>query len=59
MEDCKLIDVEKSGDIYKAIVKTHEGEYLEYHTPVLLMHWAPKETNFARSVGIRNGIISR
>jgi glycine/D-amino acid oxidase-like deaminating enzyme/thioredoxin reductase/Fe-S-cluster-containing hydrogenase component 2 len=55
-EDCKLIDVEKSGDIYKAIVKTHEGEYLEYHTPIFINALGSEGNYFARSVGIETGL---
>jgi glycine/D-amino acid oxidase-like deaminating enzyme/Fe-S-cluster-containing hydrogenase component 2/thioredoxin reductase len=56
MEDCRLIDVEKTGDMYKAIVRNHEGEYLEYHTPVFINALGDSGDDFARRLGIETGL---
>ncbi len=56
LEDTRLIDVEKSGDLYKAIVKTHEGEYVEYHTPVFINALGAEGDKFAKSMGIETGL---
>ena len=55
-EDTRVIDVEKSGDIYKAIVRSHEGEYLEYHTPVFINALGSEGDKFAKSLGIETGL---
>ncbi len=55
-EHCSLIDVEKTGDIYKAVVKNHAGEYIEYHTPVFINALGDKGSHFAKSLGIETGL---
>ncbi len=56
LENCRLIDVEKSGDTYKAIVRTHEGEYVEYHTSLFINALGDKGSHFARMLGIETGL---
>ncbi|MFN3555186.1 MAG: FAD-dependent oxidoreductase [Bacteroidales bacterium] len=56
LEDTRLIDIEKSGDLYKAIVKTHEGEYVEYHTPVFINALGAEGDQFARKLNIETGL---
>lgn len=55
LEDCKLIDVSKNDDIYKAIVLTHENEYIEIHTPVFINALGAESNVFARKLGIETG----
>jgi glycine/D-amino acid oxidase-like deaminating enzyme/Fe-S-cluster-containing hydrogenase component 2/thioredoxin reductase len=55
-EHCSLIDVEKTGDMYKAVVKNHEGEYIEYHTPVFINALGDKGSHFAKILGIETGL---
>jgi glycine/D-amino acid oxidase-like deaminating enzyme/thioredoxin reductase/Fe-S-cluster-containing hydrogenase component 2/bacterioferritin-associated ferredoxin len=54
LEDCKLIDVKKSGNTYKAIVKTHEGKYIEYHTERFINALGAEAGKFAQKLGHRN-----
>jgi glycine/D-amino acid oxidase-like deaminating enzyme/thioredoxin reductase/Fe-S-cluster-containing hydrogenase component 2/ferredoxin len=56
MENCKLVDVEKSGDLYKAIVRNNEGEYVEYHTPLFINALGDQGNNFAQMLGIQTGL---
>jgi glycine/D-amino acid oxidase-like deaminating enzyme/Fe-S-cluster-containing hydrogenase component 2/thioredoxin reductase/ferredoxin len=56
IDDTKLIDIEKAGDIYKATVKNHEGEYLEYHTPVFINALGAEGDKFARVLGMETGL---
>ncbi len=56
LEDCRLIDVEKHGDTYKAIVRNHEGEYIEYHTPLFINALGDQGSHFARMLNIETGL---
>lgn len=56
LEDTKLIDVEKQGDKYIAIVKNHEGKYVEYHTPVFINALGSEGDKFAKTLGIETGL---
>jgi len=56
LDDTKLVDIEKTGDIYKAIVKNHEGEYVEYHTPVFINALGAEGDKFARVLGMETGL---
>jgi glycine/D-amino acid oxidase-like deaminating enzyme/thioredoxin reductase/Fe-S-cluster-containing hydrogenase component 2 len=56
LENCRLIDVEKVGDTYKAIVITHDGEYVEYHTKLFINALGDKGSHFARMIGIETGL---
>ncbi|MFW5708437.1 MAG: FAD-dependent oxidoreductase, partial [Bacteroidota bacterium] len=56
LEDTRLVDVEKAGDTYKAIVMTHEGEYVEYHTPVFINALGAEGDKFAKLLGIETGL---
>ncbi len=55
-ENCKLIDVEKTGDLYKVIVQEHGGEYVEYHTPVFINALGDQGNLFASKLGIETGL---
>ncbi len=56
LENCRLIDVEKVGDLYKAIVRNHDGAYIEYHTPLFINALGDQGDVFARKVGIETGL---
>lgn len=56
VEDCKLINIEKCGDIFKAVVRNHSGEYIEYHTPVFVNALGDEGDHFARLLGIETGL---
>lgn len=53
LEDCRLIDVKKSGDKYKALVKTHRGKYIEYHSEIFINALGAEAGKFAEKLGIR------
>jgi glycine/D-amino acid oxidase-like deaminating enzyme/thioredoxin reductase/Fe-S-cluster-containing hydrogenase component 2 len=56
MEDSRLIDIQIENDIYKAIVRGHDQEYLEIHTPVFINALGPEGDVFARQLGIETGL---
>lgn len=56
LEDCKLIDVAKTGSLYQVIVQDHQGNYQEYHTPHFINALGPEGDSFTRSLGIETGI---
>jgi glycine/D-amino acid oxidase-like deaminating enzyme/thioredoxin reductase/Fe-S-cluster-containing hydrogenase component 2 len=56
LENTKLIDIEKTGDKYIAVVKSHDGEYIEYHTPVFINALGADGDKFARKLGIDTGL---
>ncbi len=56
LEDCRLINIEKCGEIYKAVVLSHSGEYLEYHTRVFVNALGDQSDHFARMLGIHTGL---
>lgn len=56
LEDCKLIDLRKEGDLYKVLVQTHDQEFVEYHTEIFINALGPEGDTFARKLGIETGI---
>ena len=56
LEDCKLINIEKHGDQYHAIVRDHKGEYIEYRTPVFINALGSEGNHFARMLEIETGL---
>ena len=56
IENCEIIDLEKSGDTYKIIVRTNDKEYVEYHTPVFINALGYKGGDFALKIGINTGL---
>ena len=55
-EDCRLVDVEKRGSSYLALVRDHNGEYIEYETPVFINAMGSEANVFARRAGIETGL---
>jgi len=55
-ENCRLVDVEKAGDTYKAIIRNHAGEYLEYHTPLFINALGDQGNHFAKMLNIETGL---
>ena len=55
-EDCKLIDLRKDGNEYKALVKDHNGEYIEYQTENFINALGPNGHKFADSLDIETGM---
>jgi len=56
MEDCKLIDLEKVGKTYRALVQTHDKEYVEYETEIFINALGPEAEQFARKLHIETGL---
>ncbi len=56
LEDCKLIDIQKDGKLYKVLVQTHDKEYIEYHTEIFINALGPEGAQFAKQLGIETGI---
>jgi glycine/D-amino acid oxidase-like deaminating enzyme/thioredoxin reductase/Fe-S-cluster-containing hydrogenase component 2/bacterioferritin-associated ferredoxin len=55
-EDCKLVDVSKTGDIYSVLVQTHDKEYVEYETEIFINALGPEGEKFANKLNIKTGI---
>ena len=56
LENSKVIDVEKVGKEYRVIVRTHNGEYIEYHTELFINALGAQAADFARKVGVETGL---
>ncbi len=55
-EDTRLVDVSRSGEKYIAVVRTHDGEYVEYHTPLFINALGDKGAHFAGQLDIETGL---
>lgn len=55
-EDCKMVDVSKSGDRYHILVKDHQQQYIEYETEFFINAMGPEGDTFARRLGIETGL---
>jgi len=55
-EDCELLDVRKDGDKYIALVKNHNGEYVEYTTEKFINALGQTGAKFAKQLGLETGI---
>ena len=56
LENTELIDVEKKGDTYIAIVRRDDKEYVEYHTPVFINALGHNGADYAERLGIETGL---
>ncbi|MCK4662375.1 MAG: FAD-dependent oxidoreductase [Bacteroidales bacterium] len=56
LEDCKLIDVSKEGNIYKILVQNHNKEYIEYHADHFINALGDEGEIFAKKLGIETGL---
>lgn len=56
LEDCRLIDVNKSGNDYVILVQNHDKEFIEIHTPVFVNAMGPEGHKIARKMGIETGL---
>jgi glycine/D-amino acid oxidase-like deaminating enzyme/NADPH-dependent 2,4-dienoyl-CoA reductase/sulfur reductase-like enzyme/Fe-S-cluster-containing hydrogenase component 2/bacterioferritin-associated ferredoxin len=55
-EDCRLIDVNRTGDQYHILVQNHQQEYITYETEVFINAMGPEGDKFARQLGIETGL---
>jgi glycine/D-amino acid oxidase-like deaminating enzyme len=56
LEDCKLIDVVKTGETYHVLVQNHNKEYVEYQTDLFINAMGPEGDKFARKLGHDTGL---
>ena len=56
LEDCRLVDISKHGNIYNLVVQTHEKEYVEYETEIFVNALGPNADKFADKLGIETGL---
>ena len=56
LEDCKLVDVNKTGDTYHVLVKNHNKDYVEYQTEVFINALGPEGDKFAKNIGVETGL---
>ncbi|MEI8201563.1 MAG: FAD-dependent oxidoreductase [Bacteroidota bacterium] len=56
LEDCELIDVEKTNDTYRVLVRNHKQEFIEYHTPYFINAMGSNGWKFAKPLGIETGL---
>lgn len=56
LEDCKLEDLTKQGKTFYALVKTHDGKYVEYETDIFINALGPEGGEFTKKLGIETGI---
>jgi glycine/D-amino acid oxidase-like deaminating enzyme/thioredoxin reductase/Fe-S-cluster-containing hydrogenase component 2/bacterioferritin-associated ferredoxin/ferredoxin len=54
-EDCKLINIEKTGNTYKVLVQDHDKTYIEFETAVFINALGPDGDKFAKQLGIATG----
>lgn len=55
-EDCKLIDVQRDGSLYRILVQDHEKQYVEYQTEVFINALGPEAGKFADMLGLVTGM---
>jgi len=55
LEDCKLIDVNKSGKTYYVLVQNHNKEYVEYQTEIFINALGPEGEKFAKKLNLETG----
>ncbi len=56
LENTRLIDVSTNDTIYKAVVKMHNGDYVEYHTPLFINALGDEGGGFAGKLGFETGL---
>jgi glycine/D-amino acid oxidase-like deaminating enzyme/Fe-S-cluster-containing hydrogenase component 2 len=56
LEDCQLVDVEKTGSKFKVTVKTHDKVYVEYEADHFINALGPEAEKFASKLGIETGL---
>ncbi|MEI6575290.1 MAG: FAD-dependent oxidoreductase [Bacteroidota bacterium] len=57
-EDCKLIDIRKEGNVYKAIVVNHKHEFVEIESEVFINAMGPEGEQFSQMLKIETGLYS-
>ncbi|MCF8331058.1 MAG: FAD-dependent oxidoreductase [Bacteroidales bacterium] len=57
-EDSRLLDVQKQGKEYIALIKDHNGDYIEYQTEHFINALGPAGHKFTKSLGFETGLFS-
>lgn len=55
-EDSKILDLQKQGKEYIALVEDHNGDYIEYHTEHFINALGPAGHKFTKSLGLETGL---
>lgn len=56
LEDCRLIEVQRTAKGFMALVFTHDKEYVEYHCEHFVNALGPNANKFARQLGLEIGL---
>ncbi len=56
LEDCELIDLYKEGKNTIALVKKHDGQFVEYETEHFVNALGPQAGKFAKKMGVEAGL---
>jgi glycine/D-amino acid oxidase-like deaminating enzyme/Fe-S-cluster-containing hydrogenase component 2/bacterioferritin-associated ferredoxin len=56
MEDCQLLDVHKVGNEVHALVKDHDGKFIEYRCKHFVNALGPDADVFARKLGVHTNL---
>lgn len=56
LENCELIDVEKSGKTFTITVRANSNEYIEYETDIFINALGGEADKFAKKAGIETGL---
>ena len=56
LEDCQLLDIHPDGDKIHALVKDHDGRFIEYECNHFVNALGPDAETFARKLGISTGL---
>lgn len=55
-EDCELISINRQGNEYVALVRNHQHNFVEYHTPHFVNSLGPTGEKFNRQLGLFTGL---
>ena len=55
-EDCRLINVNRSGGRYYVLVQDHQHRYVEYETEIFINALGPEGEKFAKQLDIETGL---
>ena len=56
LEDCELIDVTRTANEYRVLVRDHNNEYIEYQANIFINALGPEGAKFASKLGLETGI---
>lgn len=56
LEDCRLVEVQRTAKGYTALVYTHDKEFVEYHCEHFVNALGSQAAKFAKQLGIETGL---